>query len=533
MSAATEDVAFRVTLQGEQAKRELDAIRGRAATLGGGLEQLQDGLKRVNETAGRTVQKGLVSMQFALGSSAGAAREVVGSLGDMAAILGTGGVAGIALAAGTLAAVKIAEAYKLASENSRVFADATKALGDNIERTSNEKLAGFMRRIDDLRTQAQNFGLTGGEVTARDVNSQLEADRRALEGTERLLADAKEKAQIAAERATGLRSESVKEEAESTAALVTGLERRAEALRDRVAKLGARAEEAGLLAWGLSVAGQTPAAADFGALPDQFGSPGAPFSAGSMGEDPVEIARFRAEDARARAGQVDDDKRRDAEIAAEEEKQKELLAIQKMAYEKMGQAFDEQAEKHQRAVEQWTEAELNTRKAAAAEVIGIGVSATQSLIDGFITGQENALEHFAANVMKQAGTAMIGHGINAAAGGIARLALGDPTGAVPLGVGSALIVGGVGLGGAATGIEHVLAGGQIGKALPEAKADLGGGSFDRGVNSGRGSLPSRGERGAGTVHVHINYAVGGPPAEDTAREMERVLRTGRRRGILQ
>jgi hypothetical protein len=139
------------------------------------------------------------------------------------------------------------------------------------------------------------------------------------------------------------------------------------------------------------------------------------------------------------------------------------------------------------------------------------------LLAGIITGQEDAVAHFAASAMAMAGSAMIGHGIDALSGGVAMLSLGNPAGAVPVAVGSGLVAGGLALGGVGTGIEHVLAGGVIGQALTGSDASAGAAS-DPGVNRGRSSRGSGGSRGGGGVtHIHVNYAAAGPHPEDTGR----------------
>ncbi len=147
---------------------------------------------------------------------------------------------------------------------------------------------------------------------------------------------------------------------------------------------------------------------------------------------------------------------------------------------------------------------------------------TQQYLDDVITGQENAEAALAAMLMRTAGQALIGSGIDL--GGRAVVSAFTP-GLQPLAAAqgaaaAGLIASGIALGGTATGIEHMAAGGQIGKPLPDKES-----ATDRGASP----RSSRGGGDGGPIVINISYGVGGPLPEDTAREIARVQRTGNRR----
>jgi hypothetical protein len=129
--------------------------------------------------------------------------------------------------------------------------------------------------------------------------------------------------------------------------------------------------------------------------------------------------------------------------------------------------------------------------------------------------------------MRQAGSALISHGINLSGAAVVSTLTGNLPLAGAQAAGAAGLIGaGLALGGIGTGIEHSLAGGQIGKPIADK-----GSAPERGVNQGRAG-GGRGGSGGGQVVFINNYGVYGPSAEDSAREQTRMARTARRRGIV-
>lgn len=162
--------------------------------------------------------------------------------------------------------------------------------------------------------------------------------------------------------------------------------------------------------------------------------------------------------------------------------------------------------------------------AAQAEFVmqwtGIGVDALQTYLDAKIKGEENAEALMAASLMRTAGQALIGHGINLAGAAVVSASTGLlPVAAAQAGAAAGLIAGGVALGATATGIEHVSAGGTLGKPIDD-KATKDPGASPR--SSGGGG-------GGGPLIVNVAYGAGGPLPEDIAREIHKVTSSGNRR----
>lgn len=194
------------------------------------------------------------------------------------------------------------------------------------------------------------------------------------------------------------------------------------------------------------------------------------------------------------------------------------------------EAVRKAAEERNKIQEQEIKSAVNLAMQLTGMVIGHG----QQLIDDLITGQEKALERFAVNVMREAGTFMLGKGLEVGAAGVANLALGNPMGAGQLAVAGGLVAGGIALGAAATGIEHVaINGGQIGQPL-----SAGGGAGERAISTpmgaGRISTGGTGERDGGGME-QVTYVFNAPVFGDqnrSARHVAALQRRGQRNLLL-
>jgi hypothetical protein len=155
--------------------------------------------------------------------------------------------------------------------------------------------------------------------------------------------------------------------------------------------------------------------------------------------------------------------------------------------------------------------------------VGIVVGATQQYVEARITGEKNAEAMFLASISAQAGQALVSYGIQAIGRGVFEASgiATAPLAPASFAAGAALITAGVGLGGVGAGLSHTAAGGTIGKELPDKKA-----AKDKGASPGRNG----GSGGGGPLVVNVAYGVGGPLPEDTAREIQKAVDTGRRRG---
>ena len=136
-------------------------------------------------------------------------------------------------------------------------------------------------------------------------------------------------------------------------------------------------------------------------------------------------------------------------------------------------------------------------------------------------GQEDAGAILLQGLAQQAGDLITLKGAESAATGLAMLFTGNAAGAVPLAGGLALIGAGqaISIGGAE------VAASMISGASRTPSTDKGA-SRDKGASPGRGG----GSGGGGPLVVNVAYGAGGPLPEDTAREIQKAVDTGRRRG---
>jgi hypothetical protein len=136
-------------------------------------------------------------------------------------------------------------------------------------------------------------------------------------------------------------------------------------------------------------------------------------------------------------------------------------------------------------------------------------------------GQEDAGAILLQGLAQQAGDLITLKGAESAATGLSMLFTGNPAGAVPLAGGLALI--GAGQAIAIGGAE--VAASMISGASRTPSTDKGA-ARDKGASPGRGG----GSGGGGPLVVNVAYGAGGPLPEDTAREIQKAVDTGRRRG---
>jgi hypothetical protein len=161
---------------------------------------------------------------------------------------------------------------------------------------------------------------------------------------------------------------------------------------------------------------------------------------------------------------------------------------------------------------------LDQMTVGAVSTVASGIS---QVAEDMITGQEHIAERFAALVMQQAGQSLVSSGTKLAGEAVVSALTpgGQALAVTQAGAAAGLIATGIGLGGVAVGIEHMAAGGKIGKPIEKS------GERDRGV-----APRSSRDRGGGPLVINVSYGVGGPLPEDTAREIAKVQRQGARRG---
>ena len=240
------------------------------------------------------------------------------------------------------------------------------------------------------------------------------------------------------------------------------------------------------------------------------------FIAGLDSEDKAlkEVNEARRKDAKAQKEQeakdvADSFKEMDRERA----KNQKTADKEKLKQEKKSlKDIEAEQERHAKQNEQY-----------ATQAVGIVTGATQQYVEARIKGEKNAEAAFAASIMAQAGQALVSYGIQAVGRGVLEASGVGTAFLAPasFAAGAALIGAGIGLGGIGAGIGQIAAGGTIGKELPDKKA-----AKDKGASPGRNS----GSSGGGPLVVNVAYGAGGPLPEDTAREIQKAVDTGRRRG---
>lgn len=136
-------------------------------------------------------------------------------------------------------------------------------------------------------------------------------------------------------------------------------------------------------------------------------------------------------------------------------------------------------------------------------------------------GQEDAGAILLQGLAQQAGDMITLKGAEVAAAGVANLLLFNPAGAGQLAGGLALI-------GAGQAIS--IGGAEIAASMVSGASRTP--STDKGASRDKGASPGRntGSGGGGPLVVNVAYGAGGPLPEDTAREIQKAVDTGRRRG---
>lgn len=498
---ATETAEFKVVVDGGMAQKALDDVRNRALGLGGGLDRVVGGLDKLGGKSGADAEKAVRSLSFALGSAGGRASEALGVLGDIAGALSGGGLAiGLtaAAAAGTYAWTKYEEALAEIAANGGAVDDTVKRLLGNFTDASNARLASAAASAKQLADAVATFGKSPQQLAIDNVIA------RQIEAEDKLAKLRRERNRLETDTipAAGvlevLSGKITKLEAERTQLERDGIEARENFARYNALVEGEKARQRA------EADAAKAAAAEQKAFEDQAASY-ADFL------EQAQTQRQRDYEAASQQRHAFDTAQQEAAERAhatlektEKEHQERLAALQRDAQEK----------------------NLAEVQGYATQAVGIAAGATASLVSDLISGQRDAFAAFASSVFEQAGTALIGHGINAAGGGLAQLALsGGAKGGESLAVGLGLIGGGIALGAVAPAVVGQLTGGFGGGEVPTSLAA----ARDPGVN-----LPSSGAASSSEVApitVVFEYGVG-PTPERMARDLARATRYARTHRIL-
>ena len=508
------------------------------ATSSVSMKSLGDGAKALQQKMAPAAAA-ISGVSAALGSSSGAAGQAVNAFGQMAAAFGSGGPVGVAVVGLTLAVnelMKSWESQTIAQDKAldRQYASVLKtiesakaaraALTDSQTALTAALRIGESEKTAMLRTikEAQDAGAARVEAaqarldklksTALDLKT-IEADAQLFGQTfsqARLDATSVRNSQIRlAERELAMTNKT----AMLLPTILTVEEKRLKAVEARE-KGEQRAKEA--LERQLRIYDAMGVSLREGAK-----NANEAFDAGSTIDEVSRTMRgLRAVEGGGlggamRAGAADDN-----DILTVTDKQAKLIQLERDFQGVLRSIRDDERKREE---EKQEEAAKRTAE-YVTQSVGIVVGATQQYVEARITGEKNAEAMFLASISAQAGQALVSYGIQAIGRGIFEASgiATAPLAPASFAAGATLITAGVGLGGVGVGLGHMAAGGKIGKELPDKKA-----AKDKGASPGRGGS---GSGGGGPLVVNVAYGAGGPLPEDTAREIQKAVDTGRRRG---
>jgi hypothetical protein len=516
--AGTEDITLRVALDERQAKAGLDALRAQteavaaAADSGaGGLGKLQQRVDGVNKVAGPAASaiSGVTGAVGGLSSQAGAA---VGAVANLAGAFASGGPLALAIVGIGTGVSWLTSKYQ---ESSRA---AEKAAQDQIKaaKATSDRIEGLTKGLES-RIQAA-MGIDDATLALGQLEIKVKAAQQELNNL-----------QTQAGRSEFMRLQAITGNAvNSSDAYAQAVEKAQQRLADFDIEL-ANAEGAyeaynEKLALAVSLEAKKKEADD--AVRDALTKKTAAVKKNTEAvEDAAEVAREYVDQ---RRKQIMDET---AAIGPTREmfQQAQVERARKAAQEaekEHTRILQEESKKQQKASDDAAKKRQEDAQATAGYVsafTGIIVGQSQQLIDDLIMGQEKAFERFFAGVMKQAGTVLIGKGIELVGSGAANLLLGNPAGAAQLAVGGSMIAGGVTLGGIGSGIERGLMGGSgstAGTAGPSPATTA--------TPMGAGRITSGGRDGGGPMQEAITYVFNAPVFGDQNRSAKQVAMLQRR-----
>lgn len=506
---SSETATFNVVVNGGMAQKSLNEVRASALGLGGGLESVVGGLDKIGGKSGADAEKATRALGFAMGSAGGRASELLGVVGDIAGALSGGGLAiGLtaAAAAGTYAWTKYEEALAEVASASTAADEQVKRILANFTDASNARLASAAASAQQLADAVNSFGKSPQQMALENIVGKQ------IENEEKLIKLRVRRNQLETDRIPNATTSRVLngeiDELERARAVLEKQVTEAQANFDKLRALAGgkrREDEANARARKEVDERRAIAEATFGDVNDLL--------AGVLGDR----AKLEDEEARAREAL----RKQDEEFARNHAET--LIAIEADRKTYAIRIAEEEADKK----EQLRQQEEQRVQGYATQAVGILAGASADLISNLVKGQQDALAVFASSVFQQAGTALIGHGIDAAGGGIAQLALsGGALGGQALATGLGLIGAGGILGGVGAGIESQLTGLGGGAAGPTAAL---GPAREPGVNFGPSS--SGAPAAAAPVTYVFNYGVG-PAPEKMARDLAKAQRYGQAHRII-
>lgn len=503
-------IETKVTVDATQATAEIAKFNGSLSSLEGfatksigSLEGIQKGAKSLQEKLG-PVAAAISGVSSALGQTGGEAAKVVAGVGQMAAAFGAGGPWAVALVGGTMLLDEYTKAQKENEENQKIWRSALQATSKVMRESTLKSTEDLVQALKDAQTEIRNFGKTAQEAQIDQGKAAIAAAEKTLSIVEKSIPRFQEIVKSNPRTARYYTDAEEKESIDAIEALLSNaLERRNE-LTQKIQ--GDKKTLDDLIAANKTLkeikkekpTAQKKAEKEIPILEDY--KIDNMFSALSrkISEAQISINDSFGKAAQKREDMLQDIARRGADVRigiAEQEAQ----SISGIVIGSLGG--------------------LDQIAMGATSTVASGL---QQMTTDMLTGQEHIAERFGALVMQQAGQSLVSSGTKLAGEAVVSAFTpgAQPIAAAQAGAAAGLIAAGVGLGGAATGLENIAGGGSFNK--PKDKS----GERDKGV----APRSSRERGGGGPLVINVSYGVGGPLPEDTAREIAKVQRQGARRG---
>lgn len=501
----TEKNTFLVDVDPRPGMDGLDKLRKGSDNLGGGLDKVKAGLEKF-DVATRETQKLVGGLAGAMGDGKSSGLEFLGVAGDLAGAFLSGGIFAVGMAAGAFVVSKVAEAYIEASTNSRILEMAMPGLSASIVRLKDAALQPGMQAVDDFRKQLRDFGKDTRQIAVdaqqlllvqlqqRQINLDLSIQRE----NEELVSLARRKL-----RGENVSAEDIKQQSDVLELVNQRKAATDQAYQTTIKNLGELKKIDAEL--DRKEAGKK--------YQDQLAGGGV-----KSGADSNEYFRRKYGLTPAEANEQEQ-KQLDANLQAAGKWADDRLAVDMRYYDAKSKLRELDLQQ-----EQQKQAQLASMY---AESIGIVVHATDTFVQEFIAGNDFALAHLVENIMKAAGQAMIGHGINALAGGLAANSLIPGSGVAGVATGLGLIAGGIALGGIAAGIQAL-----SGENKKEAEKTTGVNTTKVSSTTPASHVGGGGRGESGTTVYEFNYGVAGPAPDETARAVARMSRRAGDRGFV-
>ena len=551
----TQTIEYVVKVDANQAKTTIADVEKRFESVATPTSKFGAGLgditKQAKDMAGKMAPAAaaISSVSAAMGAAGGEAGKLVAGAGQVAAAFGAGGPWAAALVAAT-SAVDAFSKHLLEVESAREA-----AFEKNFEK-QNANVLSIYKRVQDLNeelrnlgTELRNVGKTSEEIAIRDAQETAQAKkteaRRLANIAINLEIDAKER-EKAKKQSEALEVEAKRYDDKATKLIqikqlreYEDNEKRAKAQAEADAKRRESEEKAYQQR---RVDFNRRQSEELAAQIEAIETTTDEISRVMRGKTQIEGPGFLGRSAQRQAALdalTDEDILTGGkgpmrfDVAVDEKTQKEMMGkvyasgaerqieIEGNKLDIIGQLNDEFRQRDAQAWKGFYDGFANMGMEAMSMLAG----ATQDYIQMKIEGEKNAELLAGAALMKTAGQALVGHGINLA--GQAVVSAFTP-GLQPLaaaqGVASAALIGaGIGLGAGGASLSHIAAGGTVGKPIEDKKA-----AKDRGASPRSGS---GGGGGSGGLVVNVSYGAGGPLPEDIAREIDKVVKSNdRRRG---